>query len=119
MRRAFALTLMVCCAAFGAGQLSVLLAAGTPYQAMDCAPVTRSHGFSSHLQGFETFDEVGYCYGYYLDGVWVVGGSLQYYPYPGWTSASHGWRIYNATSVFATHHVTRDWYNGYVGTSDY
>lgn len=119
MRRYTMILAIVGVLGFAAGQISAVYAGGTPYVQLDCAPVTAQNGVSNLNQGFQTWDEVGYCNSYYLDSSWVKSGVTYYYSTPGWTSYPRGQAVTGASSMFSTHNTFRDWYNGYVGSSTY
>ena len=119
MRRMLAIALLVFAVGFTAGQLQTSRAAGTPYQSMGCSTQDTAHGRVNRLQGYETWYEIGWCYQYYLDAVWLINGNMQYMGQPGWQFYAYGFLQYAQEGMCGTHNVSQVWTNEFEYTSDY
>lgn len=117
MKRGTTALLLVGVIGFGLGQLTT--ARADLYEGMSCAPYTEQWGYSDKDSMAYTLDIQSWCNSYYLTSTYVYNGTPYTWPYGGWDTVGRYWIQAPMSSVFSTHNVYRDWYYGYVGTSDY
>jgi hypothetical protein len=117
MKRFLVALLLLGTTGFGLGQVTRVHA--DLYTGMSCAAFTEQWGYSDKDSMAYTADWQGWCYSYYLTSSYVYNGTPYTWPYGGWDSSPRYWIQGQMSSVFSTHNVYRDWYYGYVGTSDY